>query len=110
MAAAGSTEPVHVDVVRRDLAAARAALGDGSGACVSRTLEACAELSPGTALVDGTCPSSCGLCPGWSANPHALFGAVLAMSLSSPLLITLALPWLRGQQRQTKGGGGEFLL
>ena len=85
-------------------------LGDGLVACVSRTHEACAELGPGTVLVDDTCPSSCGLCPGWSANPHAMFAAVLAMSLSSPLLITLALPWLRGHQRQTKakGAAGEL--
>ena len=43
------------------------------------------------------CPENCRECPGWSYSPHHLWGVLLAVSMVSPLLTWLMLPFLQGQ-------------
>ena len=43
------------------------------------------------------CPSTCLECPGYVGYAREMFVIVLLIALSSPLLITLLLPWLRGR-------------
>ena len=61
-------------------------------ACVSAAGGTCAaELSP-------SCPAACPACPGFSdtaPDPRTVWLVVLALSLTSPLLIVAGLPFLR---------------
>lgn len=61
------------------------------------------DLGDGNCGIDGfTCgPGSCGVacvgCPGWEDTSLQLWGTVLAISVTSPLVMYAILPFLRGQ-------------
>ena len=69
------------------------------GECASPTGQLCPEALDGVA--GGACPLTCHDCPGWSEREHAslMFSVVLAMTLSTPLLLHLFLPFLEGRRR-----------
>lgn len=69
--------------------------------CVSQLGEQCDGAHMERLAHEGTCPATCEGCPSWKARPRTMFAIVLAMALSSPVLITLTLPHLRGERRWT---------
>ncbi len=77
--------------------------GTQAAGCVSSIGERCHELDALAAsdAAAHACPDTCAACPSWEARPRVLFTIVLAMALSSPLLITLTLPLLRGERTWT---------
>ena len=75
-------------------------------ACASE-VEACvgtgfAEQLSAANLTDLTglrsCPQSCAACPGWAGDGRTLWLIVLLTSLSSPVMVTLTLNFLRGRE------------
>ena len=58
---------------------------------------------PGGWLVDPvtavtTCPRTCQVCPGWSGDAATMWAVVLLTSLTSPILVWIGLPFLRGDR------------
>ena len=70
--------------------------------CAVAAGDACVSAAGGTCAAtlntrDG-CPASCPACPGFLASapdPHTVWLVVLALSLTSPLLVVAGLPFLR---------------
>ena len=54
------------------------------------------------------CPASCTECPGWlqQSQPMRLWGWILGVSLLSPLLLFVLLPFLRVRRLQSEHCGG----
>lgn len=56
--------------------------------------EAVCEALTSTVRMD--CPSTCPQCPGYQSNPSALWFLIFLISLITPLVLWIALPFLRG--------------
>lgn len=79
-----------------------AAGGDG---CASEQ-GICDTPASGWAVAAGggvLCPSTCQDCIGWESDARALWTIVLLMSLVSPALVWLCLPFLRGERDGATG-------
>eukprot|EP01047_Picozoa_sp_COSAG01_P058683 COSAG01_NODE_6945_length_3429_cov_1.860961_2_plen_210_part_00 len=46
------------------------------------------------------CPSSCSDCPGWESDTAAMWRVVLLLSVISPVLVWIGLPFIRGEGRR----------
>lgn len=77
--------------------------------CHSITLHECptlnvklpANTTPASLLAEqepwsGDCPANCLQCPGYVAHAESMFMIVLLMALSTPIVLTAILPFLRG--------------
>ena len=68
--------------------------------CVVAAGDACVSAAGGTcaAALSPSCPAACPACPGFTdtaPDPRTVWLVVLALSLTSPLLIVAGLPFLR---------------
>jgi len=45
------------------------------------------------------CPTHCHQCPGWQGDPRTMWMIVLVSSISSPVMVMLSLPFLRGAEK-----------
>jgi len=106
----------------------------GLGGCASSSRHECSDLelvpTPGlrplasdlevastgsnrSSIAVSSCPLTCLQCPGYEGHAQQMFSLVLLIALTSPLLISLMVPWLRGQYncpclgRDTRDDGGD---
>ena len=88
-----------VAVVNSSYAACRAA--EGGHLCVG------SQYSPQLAATSASqlsCPATCVACPGWEGHADVMWLIVLLSSISSPIMVTLTLRFLRGDPPDKKPG------
>ncbi|KAL1504512.1 hypothetical protein AB1Y20_010914 [Prymnesium parvum] len=85
------------------------AMAEPSGGCISSTHEQCHGLflnqTGGSAAA---CPATCLECPGYVGHALPMFQLILAVALTSPLLLLLLLPFLRGDAAAESSESGEM--
>ena len=86
-------------MVNSSYAACRAA--EGGHLCVG------SQYSPQLAATSASqlsCPATCVACPGWEGHADVMWLIVLLSSISSPIMVTLTLRFLRGDPPDKKPG------